>query len=276
MIRRVSPNPYSSFPVADRVRSGASSLTGKVALVTGASGGIGRGIALALGSAGASVAVAARREAESMAVVAALRARGAVAEFIRTDVSVRADVQHCVTECLNRFGRLDTVVHSATSSASSTATNLEEATEAEWQDHAAVSLNGTVWLAHACFNALRVRRGSLIVLTSGTATTGHPNLSLYAATKGAQRGVALALAREWGPAGVRVNCIAPHADTAAQQRFARDFPDEHARDVASLPLRRLGDPERDIGRAVAFLAGEAAGYVTGHVLVVDGGRAVRA
>jgi NAD(P)-dependent dehydrogenase (short-subunit alcohol dehydrogenase family) len=247
-------------------------LAGRAVLVTGASGGLGRGIALACAAAGAGVVVAARRTEAGEAVAAQIRARGGAATFARCDVTSRADVGAAVGTAVRAYGGLDALIHNATSDRSSEPVDLEDADAACWDAHASVSLRGSLYCAAAGYRALRERRGTLILLTSPAAVEGSERLPFYAAGKARQRGMVTALAQEWGPEGVRVNGIAPLARTPAlDSAFARD-PALADRLAARIPLRRLGDSQDDIGPAAVFLCGDGARYITGHTLVVTGGR----
>ncbi len=126
--------------------------------------------------------------------------------------------------------------------------------------------------AHAAYPHLEADRGSLILLTSAAGVEGSPYLPAYGVAKAAQRGLAKSLAREWGPAGVRVNCIGPVAMTPAMETVAETSPVfTDGLLVGRTPLRRIGDPEPDIGPVAVFLASDLARYMTGQTLMVDGG-----
>ena len=243
----------------------------KTILVTGATGGVGRGVALACAQAGWSVWIAARREAEGNAVAAELDAAGGTGHFIQCDVGNRDSAQAAVAAALGKDGRLDGVVHNATSGLSPVPVALAEVSLADLQDHVNVALRALHALAEASFDALSASRGSLLLMTSEAGFEGKAKLPPYAGVKGAQRGFARALAREWGPHGVRVNSLAPLASTPAMERAFDLDPAMAGRILGRNPLRRLGDSTQDIGRAARFLLSEDASYVTGHTLMVDGG-----
>lgn len=242
-----------------------------VVVVTGATGGVGRGIALACGAAGWTVWVAARRSVEGNAVAAEVTDRGGHGHFVACDTTDRSSVTAVIDEIIATSGRLDGVVHNATSGRSPVPTIFAELPMSELHDHVAVSVRGTYLLATVAFPHLKQTGGSLLVLTSEAGFEGKARLPAYAAVKAAQRGMVRALAREWGPAGVRVNALAPLASTAAMD-------DALARDAAMAdrvmgrnPLGRLGDPETDIGPVAHFLLSDAARFVTGTTLMADGG-----
>lgn len=243
----------------------------RVVLVTGASGGVGRGVALACGAAGWHVWIGARREREGREVAREVDGAGGQGRFVGLDVVDAASVSAAVGEIVEREGGLDGVVHNATSGLSPKPVRLAETTVAELRDHFAVSVRGTWLLARASFPHLRARGGSLLLLTSEAGFEGKARLAPYAAAKGMERGLARALAREWGPAGVRVNCLAPLAGSPAMDAAFRNDPSMPGRVLGRNPLGRLGDPVHEIGAAARFLLSPEAAYVTGHTLMVDGG-----
>jgi len=243
----------------------------RVAVVTGASSGVGRGIALACGAAGWRVWVAARRAVEGEAVAREVDAAGGAGRFVACDVADEASVVRAVEAVVARDGRLDAVAHNATSELSPKPTTLRDVSLADVRDHLAVSLRGAYWLARAGHPHLRAARGSYLLLTSEAGFEGKARLPIYAAAKAAQRGFARALAREWGADGIRVNCLAPLANSPAMERaFALD-PAMQARVLGRNPLGALGDEIADIGAAARFLLSDDARYVTGHTLMADGG-----
>ncbi|HVH17720.1 MAG TPA: SDR family NAD(P)-dependent oxidoreductase [Myxococcota bacterium] len=245
--------------------------SGKVVLVTGASGGVGRGIALACAEAGWTVWVAARRAREGSEVAENVDAVGGRGRYVACDVRDATSVASAVQAVTLRDGRLDGVVHNATSELSPRPVRLVEVPLADLREHAAVSVRGTWLLARSAFPHLRAARGSLLLLTSEAGFEGKARLAPYAAVKAMQRGLARALAREWGPHGVRVNGLAPLASSPAMERAFAEDAAMRARVLGRNPLGRLGDPVREIGAAARFLLSDDAAYVTGHTLMVDGG-----
>lgn len=243
----------------------------KVVVVTGASGGVGRGIALACAEAGWTVWVAARRAEQGRAVAEEVDARGGEGRFVACDVVDPASVRDTVATILAGSGRLDGVVHNSTSGRSSQATPFDEITLETIEDQVAVSVRGFYLLARSSFPALVESGGSLVVTTSEAGFEGKKLLAGYAMVKASQRGMVRALAREWGPHGVRVNAIAPLAMTPAMDRAFESEPAMQQRVQARIPLRRVGDPVDDVGPVVRFLLGDDARYVTGQTLMVDGG-----
>ncbi len=242
-----------------------------VVIVTGASGGVGRGIALACGALGHTVWVAARREPEGTAVAKEVDAAGGHGRFIACDTSDEFSVQQAVAAVLARDGRLDAVVHNATSGESPKPVPLPTIPLGDLRDHLGVSLRGSWLLARAAHGALRETAGRYVLLTSEAGFEGKRLLPVYAAVKAAQRGFARALAREWGPDGITVNCIAPLAMTPAMERAFELEPAMEKRVKSRIPLGRVGGPEDDVGPVVAALLTPAMRYLTGNTLMVDGG-----
>lgn len=243
----------------------------KTVLVTGAATGIGRAIARTAAGRGASVVVTALGADEAERVADDIRAAGGDAVATACDVTSRAAVRDAVAFARDRFGSLDAAVHSATFAASGEMADLEDVPDAIWDGHMAVSLTGLFHLAQEAGAPLAAARGSLLVLTSTAAFKGSARQSSYAAVKGAQRGFVKALAREWGPSGVRVNALSPSAMTPALEQFLGENPAMRSVLIERAALRRFGDPEGDIGPAACFLIGPDAAFVTGQTLIVDGG-----
>lgn len=243
----------------------------RTVLVTGASGGVGRGIALACGQAGWEVWIAARRPEEGGSVAREVDAAGGTGRFVACDATDPASVQAAVANVLDTSGALHGVVHNSTSGLSSRSTPLADVTAADLEDHIAVSLRGTYLLARETFPALGTVGGSFVTMTSEAGFEGKKLIAAYAMVKAAQRGMMRALAREAGPRDIRVNAIGPLAMTPAMEKAFVNEPAMADRVLSRNPLRRLGDPSTDIGPAVRFLLGDDSRYVTGQTLMVDGG-----
>lgn len=243
----------------------------RVVLVTGATGGVGRGIALACGGAGWTVWIAARRAAEGESVAAEVDDAGGQGRFVHCDVGDAASVRAAVSRVVEHDGRLDGVVHNSTSGLSPVPVDPTRVPIGDLRDHVGVSVSGLRHLAAAARPHLVASSGSLVVLTSEAGFEGKARLAPYAAAKAAQRGIVRSLAREWGPAGVRVNCVAPLAATSAMERAFELDPDMAARVLGRIPLGHLGDPADDIGSVVRLLLADGTRFVTGATLMVDGG-----
>lgn len=244
------------------------SLKGKAALVTGGSRGLGRGIALALAQAGANVAVASRNSQALEEVVREIDRLDRRGIAVAVDVSRVEQVRKMVDKVVSTLGRLDILVNAA--GVNQRAPSLE-VTEELWDFIVDINLKGTFF---ACQEAARVMKerggGSIINIASLLSGVGIPTLAPYAASKAGVVGLTRVLAAEWGPLGIRVNCIAPgYFRTDMTKRLFSD-PDWYTRLKRQVPLGREGFPE-DLAGAAVFLASDASRYVTGQVIYVDGG-----
>jgi len=248
---------------------GALSLAGRVALVTGGSRGIGRAIAELLAERGAAVAVNyANREDAAREVCEAIAARGGRAISVGFDVSDAAAVDAGVKRVVEEFGQLDILVNNAGVSIDSL---LMRAKEEDFDRIIAINQKGAFLCSKAAARALLKAReaGRIVNVSSVVGEQGNAGQSMYAATKAAVIGLTKSLARELASRGVTVNAVTPgfietDMTDAALQGDAREALTQQ------IPLRRIGAP-REVAEAVAFLAAPAAGYITGHVVRVNGG-----
>ena len=246
-------------------------LEGRTVVVTGAGGGVGEGIALACAAAGAGVVVAARRTETGDPVAAEIERRGGHAVSVRCDVTSARDVHAAVERAVSAFGSLDCMVHNALAPVGEPrpVTDVDDDT---FRSMMGTAVRASYLSASAAYPHLAASRGSLILLSSAAGVEGSPYLPAYGMVKAAQRGLAKSLAKEWGPAGVRVNCIGPVAMTPAMELVAETSPVfTDGLLIGRTPLRRIGNPEADIGPVAVFLASEQARYMTGQTLMVDGG-----
>lgn len=245
-------------------------LAGKVALVTGAGQGVGQGIAYALAAEGAKIAVVGRTLGKLQNTCEEIRRRGSEAVAIEADVMVREDIERCVREAVAHFGGINILVNNAQVVPLGTVLGV---TEEEYQQGMDSGPLATFRLMRACYPHLK---GDGVVINLGSAAAFRWDMAgygIYAAAKEAIRSLTRAAACEWGPDGIRVNCILPHALSPALEGWIADRPVESAAFFKAIPLGRVGACEEDIGRAVAFLCSPAAGYITGHTLPLDGGQA---
>tara|TARA_R110000796_G_scaffold241592_3_gene363312 strand:+ start:13938 stop:14762 length:825 start_codon:yes stop_codon:yes gene_type:complete len=245
-------------------------LEDKVALITGAGGGIGEGVARYFVKQGASVVVAELNESLGNAVTADLRALGGKALFFKTDVSSKDSINAAIQAAVDEFGGLDTLVNNAFAPTPNVL--MEDKTDEMLKQ----TLDTTVWAAwwsmRAALPHMRARGGgSIINFYSIDTEIGAWLHSDYNTAKSAIVGLTRSAAAEWGRFNVRVNAIAPTAMGATFHKLAAENPGFAERSAAMRPLGRSGDPEDDIGPVVAFLASEMSRYMTGESLHVDGG-----
>lgn len=246
-------------------------LDGKIALITGAGQGIGQGIAFALAKEGVAIAVAGRTEAKLDTTVAAIREFGGTAIPVRCDVSDGEDITAAVDKTVTELGGVDILVNNANDSRPGP---LLKVKDADFQRAFASGPLATLRLMQACHPHMLARGGGSIInlVTSAAVRWDASNYGVYGSIKEGMRVLTRAAAAEWGGDGIRVNNIAPHALTPALEWWMDKNPEEAAEFVAGIPLGRVGDPEADIGRAVVFLVGEDARYLTGATIPLDGGQ----
>lgn len=244
-------------------------LTGKVALITGGSRGIGRAIALGFARAGAQVVVASRKQAGVDVVAAEIRELGGTALAVAAHVGDEGAIESLVQNALAGLGRIDILVNNA-------ATNphfgpLLDATAAQWDKIMQVNLRGVFLLCQQVVPGMRERGGgSIINIASIEGLRPSKVLGVYSVSKAALILLTQALAQELGPFGIRVNALAPgliRTDFSAALWQSPDVADAVA---ARTPLKRLGEPEDVVGAAL-FLASSASAYINGAVITVDGG-----
>jgi NAD(P)-dependent dehydrogenase (short-subunit alcohol dehydrogenase family) len=245
-------------------------LTGRTAFVTGASRGIGRVIAVALAQAGADVAVAARGEEGLSQTAAEITALGRKAFVLPLDVTRQTDVTAAVNRAIELLGHIDVVVNNA--GGSNFIVPLLEMRISGWEKVLRLNLDSTVYVCQAVGGHLRERgSGSVINVASVAGLSAAPGLVPYGASKAAVISVTKTLAVEWADAGVRVNALCPGWTATELNRNLWDTPDGGAATIANVPMRRWARTEEMAGPAV-FLASDASSYMTGQVLIVDGGQ----
>ena len=253
--------PINSEP-ADDVKE----LSGKVALVTGASRNIGRATAIALARAGAAVGVntrASRQDAET--VVQDIRAAGGAAELCMADIAEPGAVKSMVDAIVGRFKRLDILVLNASVRSEKPFTEM---TYEEWRLPLSITLDGAFYCVQACLpHMLAAGGGSIVTLGGQVALSGARNRVHGSVAKHGLVGMTRALAREFGDRGIRVNCVAP--GTMNTTRAAGRAPRPDAAKV--VPLGRAGEAE-EIATTVRFLCGPGASYITGQTIHVNGGQ----
>ncbi len=243
-----------------------TALQGRIALVTGASQGIGRACALELARAGATVALAARNEVRLAEVAAEIAAAGGQAVPFALDVASEESIKAGARAVLERFGKVEILVNNAGITRDGLMLRMKRA---DWDDVLATNLTGAFLLTQALLSPmLKNRWGRIVNITSVVGRTGQAGQANYAASKAGLIGFTRSLAREVASRGITANAVAPgYIETPMTAVL-----DEKLRTamMAQIPLGRPGT-DADVAHAVAFLASDAAGYITGQVLDVNGG-----
>ena len=241
-------------------------LSGRVALVTGASQGIGRACALKLAASGATVVVAARNQEKLSELVQQIEASGGRASAFAVDVADEDQIKTVFKAALGQFGKIDILINNAGITRDQLVMRMKRA---DWD----AVLNTNLTSAYLCIQQvigpmLKQRWGRIINVTSVFGQMGQAGQANYAASKAGLIGLTMAIAREVGSRNITCNAVAPgFIETAMTSRFSDDF---RQNALKAIPLGRVGTPE-DVAIAVAFLGSEEASYITGHVLSVNGG-----
>ena len=246
-------------------------LQGRVAFITGAGRGIGRGIALAFAREGASLGLLEIDGPLLAETAKLLEGQGAKCLAIEGDVATRAVCEAAIGRTVETFGGLDVLVNNAawTPTPGLLLADFDDATFARVLE---TNLWATFWCMQVAHPHLARRgKGSIINFASGSGTRGQETQGAYAAAKEGIRGLSRVAAREWGPEGIRVNVICPFANSPGMIDWSKLDPEGHAAAIAQIPLRRVGDCEDDVGRVAVFLASDDAAYVTAQTMWVDGG-----
>ena len=246
-------------------------LAGRVAVVTGAGDGIGRGIARRFAAEGARVLVAELDAAAGERVAGELSDElGADALAVPTDVRDKAAVHAMVAAAVDRWGSVDVLVNNAWGGGR--LSRLEHKTDALMSAAMEVGFYGPLWAMQAAFPHMKSAAwGRIVNLCSLNGVNAHVGTAEYNSAKEALRALTRTAAREWAPHGIVVNAICPGAKSAAFRRIAESNPELAAMADAANPMGRLGDPEDDIAPVAVFLASEDCRYLTGNTLFVDGG-----
>jgi NAD(P)-dependent dehydrogenase (short-subunit alcohol dehydrogenase family) len=250
-----------------------SDMRDKVALITGASSGIGRATAEAFAEKGAKVVLAARREGELAALATEIEARGGEASVVITDVSVAKDVERMVAHTIETFGRLDYAVNNA--GIEGQFANIVDLPEEEWDRVLDINLKGTfLCLKYEARAMLAGGHGGAIVnVGSVNSFLGFAGGSGYVASKHGQIGLTTSASAELAPQGIRINLVCPGFIDTPMHRRLRELIGDEIYDNVLLPgvhTRRAGRPE-EIARSVVFLCSDEASYITGTTLTPDGG-----
>ncbi len=245
------------------------SLEGKVAVISGASRGIGHASALALADAGANVVVASRKIADLEPVAEQVRAKGVKSMAVPAHIAKIEDSKALTEQAMKAFGRIDILMNNA-------GTNpyygpVMDQDEKTFDITMNVNLKGLFFLSQLAARIMKAQGGGCIINTASIGGLRAGDLGVYSVTKAAVIMLTQVMAKEWGQYNIRVNAIAPGIiKTRLSEALWKD-PAVNVKAVASIPMMRLGEPE-EVAGAVVFLASKAGSYITGETIVIDGGR----
>jgi len=250
-------------------------LDGRVAIISGAAHGIGRAICVELAREGASVWACDVRDAELAGTQTAVEREGGACRTAVVDVSLPQPVASFVETVVHAAGRVDVLVNTAGGVAGQTMRPIETVPDEDWHRIFAINLDGAFHFTRAVVPAMKAHdRGSIVNISSGAGRSySLTGIQAYASAKAGLIGLTRQTARELGPHGIRVNCVAPgfvRSNPASEAQWHAMGPDGQRRLLDGIALRRLGQPE-DIARAVVFFASDESAYVTGQTISVDGG-----
>jgi NAD(P)-dependent dehydrogenase (short-subunit alcohol dehydrogenase family) len=252
--------------------AGLFDLSGRVALITGSSRGIGRAIAERMAEAGAKVVVSSRKLDACEEVVAAIRKAGGDATAIACNISSKEELQALVARTRETYGKIDVLVCNAAVNPHFGVT--QEIPDSAFQKVLDCNIRSNHWLCQMVVPEMAERRdGVVIIVSSIGGLKGSASLGTYGLSKAADMALARNLAVEWGPKNVRVNCLAPGIVRTDFARALWDNPEIYKATVERYPLRRIGEPDEIAGAAI-FLASRAGSFITGQTIVLDGGATV--
>ena len=244
-------------------------LTGKVALITGSSRGIGRAIAQAMAALGAKVVISSRKADACAAVAQEIRAQGGDAHVVPCNVSRKDEIVHLVEESKRHYGAVDILVCNA--AVNPVYGPMRDLSDEAFDKIMGANVKSNLWLCNLTIPDMAARGGGAVVIVSSIAgLRGTAMLGAYGISKSADFALARNLGVEWGPQNVRVNCIAPGLVKTDFARALWEDAERLKRRNAQTPLRRIGTPD-EIGGIAAFLASPAASFITGQIIVADGG-----
>lgn len=247
-------------------------LEGKLAIVTGAGQGIGRGVALALAKEGATVVLADIQEGACQRTANEIKAIGGRALPVTCDVSRRDQVKAVVAAAVKEFGTVDILVNAAQAMRKDVL--LQDTTDEDMALAWGSGLMGTFYFMQECFPYLKQHGGKVINFGSAAGLEGHRGWAAYAAAKEGIRALTRVACHEWARYQINVNAVCPLASSPNIEEWSKTNPEMLKLLLAAVPLRRFGDCENDIGRAVVFLSSSDSDYITGQTLMVDGGQAM--
>lgn len=243
-------------------------LEGKIAIITGAAGGIGKGIATAYVKEGATVAIIDLNAEAGNQTIKELQQYAPESIFIQADLTEHDKLAGIVKTIADKFGKIDILDNNAHASRMN---SIADTTQKDFDLSFDTGFYPTFYFMQAALPYLKETKGNIINFASGAGINGDVNQVSYAVAKEAIRTATRVAANEFGPFGINVNIIAPIAKSPGLIEWAEENPEYYQGMLAKIPMRRLGELENDIGRVAVFLASEDSAYITGQTIMVDGG-----
>lgn len=240
-------------------------LKNQVIIVTGGAAGIGKALSIVLAERGASIVVVDINEQAGKEIQ---RSNPAKIVFLKGDVSKESIATEAVNLAISKFGKLTGLVNNAHASIQK---SIMEHTQEDWDLSFGTGFNASLNFMKASYPELVKKGGSIVNFGSGAGLEGLEKQASYAAAKEAIRGLSRVAANEWAQDNIRVNVICPKALTAGLAKWKEDFPKQYKESADKVPLKRFGDPQKDIAPIVAFLLSDDSRYMTGQTLMADGG-----
>lgn len=246
----------------------------KVVIVTGGGKGIGYGISCAFAEEGANLVLTGRTESTLANAKKELEEKyGVDVLYIPADGASEEAVDTVIAKVIEHFHKIDVLINNA--QASKSGKLLVEHSKQDFDLAVNSGLYGTFFYMKAAFPYLKQTKGSVINFASGAGINGRPGQSSYAAAKEGIRGLSRVAATEWGEYGINVNVVCPLVMTPALQNWKEEYPDLYEKTIQSIPLKRFGDAQKDIGKICVFLASEDASFISGETISVQGGSGLR-
>lgn len=239
----------------------------KSVIITGGAGGIGYGMATAFAKQGANLLLVDIND-DALANAKATLSEYSKVETLNLDISDTTNDKTIIETTVKKYGKLDILINNAHVSHQKMFNELDDS---DFDLSFNTSFNPTRHLMQFAYPYLKDTKGCVINFASGAGLVGQPTQAAYAAAKEAIRGLSRTVANEWAAEGIRVNLISPIAETEGVKKWSKAAPEQYKQLVESNPMKRLGDPEKDIGSVALFLASDASSYMTGQTLMVDGG-----
>ncbi len=243
-------------------------LEGKIAIITGGAGGIGKGMATAFVKEGAKVVIIDLNEETGNQTIKELQQYQSESIFIQANLAEHEKLAGIVKDVADKYGKIDILVNNAHASRN---VSFTDTTQKDLDLSFNTGFYPTFYFMQAALPYLKETQGKIINFASGAGINGDANQASYAAAKEAIRAITRVAANEFGPFGINVNIIAPIAKSPGMIQWAEEHPEYYEGMLSKIPLRRLGELEEDIGRVAVFLASEDSDYITGQTIMVDGG-----